>query len=58
MHEMHDAVMGAAKAELVQHMVGIADKVTIGEKQQFDDVPARRWDIPSRFLPGRPVNRS
>ena len=39
--EMHHAVMGAAEAERLQHMVGVADEIAIGEKQQLDDVPAR-----------------
>ncbi len=39
--EMHHPVMGAAEAERLELMVGIADEVAVGEEQQFDDVPAQ-----------------
>jgi len=39
-HEMDHAVVGAAKPELLQHVIGVADEVPVGEKQQFDNVPA------------------
>ena len=39
--EMQHAVMGAAEAELGQHLVGVADEIAIGEEQQLDDVPDR-----------------
>ena len=39
--EMQHPVMGAAEAELVQHLVGIADEIAIGEEQKLDDVPDR-----------------
>jgi hypothetical protein len=38
---MHHAVMGAAEAESLELMVGIADEVAVGKEQQFDDVPAQ-----------------
>src|SRR5690348_441860 len=37
--EVQHAVMGAAEAELRQHLVRIADEVAIGEEQKLDDVP-------------------
>jgi hypothetical protein len=39
--EMQHPVMGPAEAEFCQHVVGIADEVAIGEKQELDDVPDR-----------------
>jgi hypothetical protein len=33
--------MGAAEGELAQDLVGIADEIAVGEKQEFDDVPHR-----------------
>src|SRR6266545_3691666 len=39
--EMQYPVMGAAEAEFHQDVVGIADEIAIGEKQQLDDVPDR-----------------
>src|SRR6185312_3803587 len=52
LNEMHHAMMRAAKAEFLQHMIGIADKVAVGEKQQFDNVPAdlRRRGTAARRL--------
>jgi hypothetical protein len=41
MHEMHDTMMGAAEAEHLELMVGVADEVAIGEEQQLDDIPAQ-----------------
>ena len=41
MDEMHHPVMGAAEAKGFQFMVGIADKVAVGEEQQFNDIPAQ-----------------
>ncbi len=41
MDEMHHPVMGAAEAESLQLMVGVADKIPVGEEQQLDDVPAQ-----------------
>ena len=38
--EVDHPVVGAAETELFQHMIGVADEVAVGEKQQFDDVPA------------------
>ena len=34
-------VMGAAEAERLQFMVGVADKIPVGEEQQLDQVPAQ-----------------
>ena len=39
--EVHDAMMRAAEAERGQNVIGIADKIPVGEEQQLDDVPAR-----------------
>ena len=39
--EMHHPVMGAAEAERLQLVVGVADEIAIGEEQQLDDVPAQ-----------------
>ena len=39
--EVQHAVVGAAEAELFQHLVRITDEFTIGEEQKFDEVPAR-----------------
>jgi hypothetical protein len=36
MHEVQDAVMGAAKAVLFEHRVGAAGEIPIGEEQQLD----------------------
>ena len=38
---MHDPVMRPAESEGLEHLVGIADKVPIGEEQEFDDVPTK-----------------
>jgi hypothetical protein len=52
--EMQHAVVGAAEAELRQHVVGIADEVAIGEEQQLDDVPDGL--LPgARSSPERPI---
>ena len=37
--EMQHPVVRAAEAEFLQHVVGIADEVAIGEEQKLDDVP-------------------
>ena len=37
--EMQDPVVGAAKAELVQHLIRIADEVAVGKEQKLDQVP-------------------
>src|SRR3974390_1320203 len=39
--KMQHPVMSTAEAELGQHLVRIADEVTIGKEQEFDDVPDR-----------------
>ena len=39
--EMHHPVMGAAEAEGLQLMVGVADEIAVGEEQQLDDIPAQ-----------------
>ena len=39
--EVQDAVVGAAEAELFQHLVRIADEIAIGEEQKLDEVPVR-----------------
>ncbi len=39
--EMQHPVVRPPEAEFLQHIVGIADEVAIGEKQQLDDVPDR-----------------
>ena len=39
--EMQHAVMRAAEAEFGEGLVGVADEVAVGEKQQFDEVPDR-----------------
>ena len=39
--EMDDAVVRAPEAEFLQHVVGIADEIPIGEEQQLDDIPAQ-----------------
>ena len=44
--EMQHPVMGAAEAELGQHLVRVADEIAIGEKQQLDDVPDRLGRAP------------
>jgi len=36
--EMQHAMMGAAEVELLQHLVGVADEIAIGEEQQFDQI--------------------
>ena len=51
--EVQHAMVGAAEAELCQHLVGIADEIAVGEEQQLDEVPARL----QRRAP-RPVRRS
>lgn len=38
-HEVDYPVVSPAEAEFLQNMVGIADKVPIGEKQKLNDVP-------------------
>ncbi len=38
--EVDDTVVGGGETELLKHMIGIADKVPVGEKQQLDNVPA------------------
>src|SRR6185437_2330348 len=42
--KMQHAVMGAAKTECFQFVVGIADEVAIGKKQKLDEVPAQASD--------------
>src|SRR5262245_48773708 len=37
--EMQHPMMGAPETKFQKYFVGIADEVTIGEEQQFDDVP-------------------
>src|SRR2546430_475533 len=47
--EMQHPVMRAAEAELRQHVVGVADEVAIGKKQELDHVPDR---LAARFRVG------
>ena len=37
--EMQHPMMGAPETKFQKHLVGVADEVTVGKKQQFDDVP-------------------
>ncbi len=37
--EMQDPVVRAAKPELLEHFVRIADEIPIGEEQKFDNIP-------------------
>src|SRR5206468_4589213 len=37
-HKVQYAVMRAAKAELRQHVIGIADEVSVGKEQKLDEV--------------------
>src|SRR5262249_31166905 len=39
--KMQHAMVRAAKSKLLQHLVGVADEVAIGEEQEFDEVPDR-----------------
>ena len=41
MHKVYHSMMGAAEAELLQHLVGVADEIPVGVEQQLDDVPDR-----------------
>ena len=57
--EMQHPVVGAAEAELEQHLVRVADEIAIGKKQELDDVPDRlaapprdRGDPLGRLVPG------
>jgi hypothetical protein len=36
---MQHPVMGAPETKLQEHLVGVTDEVTVGEKQQLNDVP-------------------
>jgi hypothetical protein len=47
---MQHPVMGAPETKLQQHLVGIADEITVSEKQQLNDVP--------NGLAGRPARRT
>jgi hypothetical protein len=38
---MHHPVVGPAEPERLEFMVGVADKIPVGEKQQLDNVPAQ-----------------
>jgi hypothetical protein len=38
---MHHPVMRAAESERFQLMIGVADKIAIGEEQELDDIPAQ-----------------
>ena len=44
--EVQDPVMGTAEAELGQHLVGVADEIAVGEKQQLDQVPDGLRPVP------------
>src|SRR6187399_28666 len=46
--EMQHPMMGASETKLEQHLVGIADEITIGEKQQLNDVPNGLASRPTR----------
>ncbi len=39
--EMQHPVMRPAEPERLQFMVGVADEIPVGEKQQLDDIPAQ-----------------
>ena len=39
--EMQHAVMRTSEAEGLELVIGVADEIAIGEKQQLDDVPAQ-----------------
>src|SRR6478752_5195825 len=57
--KVHDAMMGAAEAERLQLLVGIADEIAIGEEQQFDDIPAQIASVVcGRPRPGSVLRRS
>ena len=56
--EMQHPVMGAAEAELGEHLVGVADEIAVGEEQQLDDVPDRlRRRRPGTLGAGRRLRR-
>jgi hypothetical protein len=49
---MQHPMMGAAKTKLEEHFIRIANKIAIGEKQKFDDVPdglGRCWSAARAF---------
>ena len=48
--EMQHPVMGAAEAELFEHVVGIAHEVAVGEEQELDHVPDRLIGGPRRGI--------
>src|SRR5690242_15644322 len=45
---MQHPVMGTPETKLQKHLVGVTDEVTIGEKQQLNDVPNRLRRRPAR----------